>query len=184
MYQFRPRQRPDLIPGAADFSRSIRILNKSRFRATRPAGRGRATPTAEQSLQRGFAVLVNNPEDAVPLINRLAPEHLQVCTADPESLVPRLQNYGGLFLGSRSAEGFGDYGVGPNHVLPTSGAARRSAGLSVMTFLRQPTWLQMEDGSMLSSVIDDTAALAELEGLHWHARAARASVAPELTRSS
>lgn len=135
---------------------------------------GRATPTAEQSLQRGFAVLVNSPEDAVPLINRLAPEHLQICTADPESLVPRLQNYGGLFLGSRSAEVFGDYGVGPNHVLPTSGAARRSAGLSVMTFLRQPTWLQMEDGSMASPVVDDTAELAELEGLYWHARAARA----------
>lgn len=132
------------------------------------------TETAEQSLGRGFSLRVPQLRDAVEIVNRIAPEHLQLIVDNPTDLVPGLRNYGGLFIGAQTAEVFGDYGVGPNHVLPTSGAARRSAGLSVTTFLHQPTWLRMNQSDELHDVIDDTATLAELEGLKWHARAARA----------
>jgi phosphoribosyl-ATP pyrophosphohydrolase/phosphoribosyl-AMP cyclohydrolase/histidinol dehydrogenase len=74
-----------------------------------------------------------------------------------------------VFLGGRSAEVFADYGVGPNHVLPTGGGARFQSGLSVMTFLRAPTWSLLDDPG---AVVQDTALLARLEGLEAHARAA------------
>ena len=83
----------------------------------------------------------------------------------------RLSNYGALFAGANSAEVFGDYGVGPNHVLPTGGTARFSGGLSVLTFLRMRTWLRVDPPTTL---IQDTARLARLEGLEGHARAAEA----------
>ena len=70
---------------------------------------------------------------------------------------------------------FGDYGVGPNHVLPTGGTARFSAGLSVLTFLRMRTWMSSDTGPE-NGVIRDTAALARLEGLEGHARAAEMRV--------
>jgi phosphoribosyl-ATP pyrophosphohydrolase/phosphoribosyl-AMP cyclohydrolase/histidinol dehydrogenase len=73
-------------------------------------------------------------------------------------------------MGGQSAEAFADYGVGPNHVLPTGGGARYQSGLSVLTFLKTPTWSRLDDPSEL---VDDTVLLARLEGLEAHARAAR-----------
>jgi len=86
--------------------------------------------------------------------------------------MPRLKHYGALFVSGRSAEVFGDYGVGPNHVLPTGGTARAFGGLSVFTFLRVRTWLQMGDEASLGGIIQDAAELARLEGLEAHARSA------------
>ena len=80
-----------------------------------------------------------------------------------------MRAYGSLFLGSNSAEVFGDYGAGPNHVLPTGRGARFQAGLSVATFLRPATRLAIEDPSAL---VSDCAAMARCEGLEAHARAA------------
>ena len=74
-------------------------------------------------------------------------------------------------MGSASAEVFGDYGAGPNHVLPTGGTARSMGGLSVLTFLRVRTWLCLDDAAPL---LDDAARLARMEGLEGHARAAEA----------
>jgi len=68
-------------------------------------------------------------------VDALAPEHLELQLADCDAVLPRLKNYGGLFVGAGTAEVFGDYGAGPNHVLPTSGTARYTGGLSVFTFL-------------------------------------------------
>ena len=79
-----------------------------------------------------------------------------------------IANAGAVFLGPGSAEVFGDYGAGPNHCLPTGGAARFAAGLSVLAFLRARTWLEMDDGLIAS----EAAALARIEGLEAHARAA------------
>ena len=109
----------------------------------------------------------------VQVANAIAPEHLQLCTAEPERLHSRLRHYGAVFLGSRTAEVFGDYGAGPNHVLPTGGAARHSGGLSVLDFLRLRTWMK-GDGRADAELVDDTAWLARQEGLEAHARAARA----------
>ena len=129
--------------------------------------------TARTALAAGYAVLVDSVEEAADACNRLAPEHLEVLVGDLKDAASRLNHYGGLFLGSGAAEVFGDYGVGPNHVLPTGGNARFAAGLSVLTFLRMRTWISSET-ALEENVIRDTAALARLEGLEGHARAAEA----------
>jgi phosphoribosyl-ATP pyrophosphohydrolase/phosphoribosyl-AMP cyclohydrolase/histidinol dehydrogenase len=85
-------------------------------------------------------------------------------------MLSHLSSYGSVFMGGQSAEAFADYGVGPNHVLPTGGGARYQSGLSVLTFLKTPTWSRLDDPSEL---VDDTVLLARLEGLEAHARAAR-----------
>ena len=85
----------------------------------------------------------------------------------------QLKHHGASFLGEGSAEVFGDYGVGPNHVLPTGGAARYSGGLSVFNFLRIRTWLRLDDPSLVAG---DVEALAREERLTAHARAAAARV--------
>jgi len=129
--------------------------------------------TAETALAHGYAVLAESVEEAAQACNRLAPEHLEVHVEDLEDAAPRLDHFGALFLGGGAAEVFGDYGVGPNHVLPTGGNARFSAGLSILTFLRMRTWMSSEAGPD-EGVIRDTAALARLESLEGHARAAEA----------
>jgi histidinol dehydrogenase len=75
----------------------------------------------------------------------VAPEHLEVMTADAAGVAKRCQHYGGLFVGAVAAEVLGDYGCGPNHVLPTGGTARFSGGLSVFNFLRVRTWMRIDD---------------------------------------
>lgn len=126
--------------------------------------------TASRALENGFCLVVGSLPEAVSVSNRIAPEHLALHVDYPSGLVERLRSYGSLFIGSGTAEAFADYGVGPNHVLPTSGGARYQSGLSVLTFLRSPTWLALDDPGPL---VDDTMLLARLEGLEAHARAAQ-----------
>ncbi|MFT7669163.1 MAG: histidinol dehydrogenase [Planctomycetota bacterium] len=129
-------------------------------------------PTAEvarAALANGGVVVTPSLETACALSDRLAPEHLELLIAEPESWKNRLRNYGALFVGSRSAEVFGDYGSGPNHVLPTGGSARRNGGLSVLTFLRARTWLELD--SIEEEFASDVERLALCEGLHGHQRA-------------
>jgi phosphoribosyl-ATP pyrophosphohydrolase/phosphoribosyl-AMP cyclohydrolase/histidinol dehydrogenase len=126
--------------------------------------------TASVALGNGFVVVVASIAEAAALADELAPEHLALHVDDPDSLARSLRSYGSLFVGGRSAETFADYGVGPNHVLPTGGGARYQSGLSVLTFLRSPTWSRLDDPALL---VDDTMHLARLEGLEAHARAAQ-----------
>ena len=128
--------------------------------------------TARQAVAGGFCVLCEDLAAAIATCDAIAPEHLEVLTADPASVAARLKHYGGLFIGAGSAEVLGDYGVGPNHVLPTGRTARFTGGLSVLDFLRVRTWLHLEDGPALAAVARDAAALARLEGLEGHARSA------------
>ena len=133
--------------------------------------------TARDSLeQNGAAVLATSMEEAVGVANQIAPEHLELCVRDAADIQDQLTAYGSLFVGCGSAEVFGDYGAGPNHVLPTGGGSRFQAGLSVMTFLRPLTYLQIEDTSALAT---DAAHLARLEGLEAHARSAEARTTGE-----
>jgi len=127
--------------------------------------------TALPALGNGFVVLAPDIDTAIDVCDRLAPEHLEVKTRDAAAVGARLRDYGALFVGADSAEVFGDYGAGPNHVLPTGGTARTRGGLSVLTFLRVRTWLRLDDPVPL---LDDAAHLARLEGLEGHARAAEA----------
>jgi phosphoribosyl-ATP pyrophosphohydrolase/phosphoribosyl-AMP cyclohydrolase/histidinol dehydrogenase len=124
---------------------------------------------ARQALTNGFALVVGSLEEAVEAAEHVAPEHLALHVERPEELQSDLTSYGSVFMGGQSAEAFADYGVGPNHVLPTGGGARFQSGLSVLTFLKTPTWSRLDDPSTL---VDDTVLLARLEGLEAHARAA------------
>ena len=124
---------------------------------------------ARQSLaNNGAMVICDNVEQAIEICNRLAPEHLELHLADAESVAEQIHHAGCIFIGHQSAEVFADYGVGPNHTLPTAGTARFTAGLNVFTFLRIRTWLKLD--SAPQSLIDDTARLAEIEGLIGHQR--------------
>lgn len=128
--------------------------------------------TARKAMANGFSVAVAGLEAAVALCDRIAPEHLQLMVRDAGTAARRFSSYGALFIGSLSAEVFGDYGAGPNHVLPTGGTARFSGGLSVLTFLRVRTWLELGDPAGTVELARDAAALARIEGLEGHARAA------------
>jgi phosphoribosyl-ATP pyrophosphohydrolase/phosphoribosyl-AMP cyclohydrolase/histidinol dehydrogenase len=126
--------------------------------------------TASRALRNGFCLIVGSLEEASSMSSRIAPEHLALHVDDPGSLLPQLRSYGSVFVGSGTAEAFADYGVGPNHVLPTGGGARYQSGLSVLTYLRSPTWTALDDPGPL---VEDTVLLARLEGLEAHARAAQ-----------
>lgn len=148
--------------------------------------------TATTSLNRGVVVLVDSIDSeikspieycdagtrrpshslsAVEIANEIAPEHLELHCQNPQIVANQIHHAGCLFIGQESAEVFGDYGIGPNHTLPTAGTARWSAGLNVFTFLRLRTWLKIE--APPRSLIEDSVRLAELEGLIGHQRAAQ-----------
>jgi len=128
--------------------------------------------TALDALERGFAVAAGSLAEAVTLCDRLAPEHLQVVTERPDRDARHLHHYGALFLGASSAEVFADYGIGPNHTLPTGGGARYRGGLSVLDFLRVRTWMKLDSEALEPSVIQDSCEFARFEGLEAHARSA------------
>ena len=133
-------------------------------------------PTAEvarAALHNGFAVVASE-EDALLCTRELAAEHLQLHGSRASEWEESLDRFGTLFVGETVAEVFGDYGAGPNHTLPTGGTARFTGGLSVFSFLRRPTWLRLEGGPATDALARDTAALARMEGLEAHARAAEA----------
>ncbi|MBL0927232.1 MAG: histidinol dehydrogenase [Phycisphaerales bacterium] len=125
---------------------------------------------AARSLGNGFAVEVAGIEQAVAIMDRFAPEHLELMVRDAPAAAAMVRHAGAVFVGPRSAEVFGDYGAGPNHTLPTGGTARSAAGLSVLTFLRVRTYLAIDRRD--EALIADTARLARLEGLEGHARSA------------
>ena len=101
-------------------------------------------------------------------------EHLEIMTRDPRRIAHRVKHAGAVFLGLEGAEVFGDYGVGPNHILPTGGSARARGGLSVMDFLRVRTWIESDGTSSSARLAADCAVFARIEGLEGHARSAEA----------
>jgi histidinol dehydrogenase len=117
----------------------------------------------------GAIIVVHEIEDAAALVDAIAPEHLEIATADPNLLLQRVRHAGAIFLGRYTPEAMGDYIAGPNHVLPTSRTARFSSGLSVLDFLKRTTLLQCSSGS-IAALGPDAIALADAEGLDAHAR--------------
>ncbi|HEY7810415.1 MAG TPA: histidinol dehydrogenase [Allosphingosinicella sp.] len=128
---------------------------------------------AEASLREASIVLAASLEEAVEVANQYAPEHLSLAVADPEALLPLVRNAGAVFAGPLAAETFGDYLAGSSHVLPTDGAARAWSGVSVHTFLKAMT-VQSVTAEAARAIAGPAAALARLEGLEAHARAADA----------
>jgi histidinol dehydrogenase len=132
-------------------------------------------PTADvarAALAHGGVITVDTIDDGVTACDAIAPEHLQLHLSDAPAIAPRLAHYGALFIGAAAGEVLADYGIGPNHVLPTSRTARWTGGLSVLTFLRVRTWVQITDAAAAREVIEDAAWFGRAEGLEAHARAA------------
>jgi histidinol dehydrogenase len=128
---------------------------------------------AQASLAQARLIRARDANEAADIANAYAPEHLSLQVATPQSLVPRLDNAGAVFVGAWSAETFGDYICGPSHVLPTDGAARAWSGVSVASFMKSFTVQEMSDVGA-RALAPGAARLARLEGLEAHARAADA----------
>lgn len=118
----------------------------------------------------GAVLLVDSLEAGIDVINALAPEHLEVLTADPMSLLGRIENAGAIFLGPYSSEPVGDYFAGPNHILPTNGTARFSSPVNVDDFLKKSSLIYYSREALLAGG-DKIMTLARHEGLEGHARA-------------
>lgn len=117
----------------------------------------------------GAVILVPRLDDAVPLADRIAAEHLELAVADPEALLPKIRNAGAVFLGRHTPEVIGDYVGGSNHVLPTARSARFSSGLSVLDFVKRTSILKCGP-DQLRALGPAAVRLAEAEGLDGHAR--------------
>ena len=126
---------------------------------------------ARQSLKASRFILVKSLKEAVSIANQYAPEHLLIQTRSAADLAQGVTHAGSVFVGGLSAESFGDYSAGPNHVLPTGGAARFSAGVCVDDFVRYMS-VQEITAKASQSLAPITATIARLEGLEAHARAA------------
>ncbi|AUN29681.1 histidinol dehydrogenase [Niveispirillum cyanobacteriorum] len=116
----------------------------------------------------GAIILVDSLDDAVPLVDRLAPEHLELAVADPDTLAAKIRNAGAIFLGRYTPEAIGDYVAGPNHVLPTARSARFSSGLNVLDFMKRTTLVGCTPES-LAQIGPAAVSLANSEGLGAHA---------------
>lgn len=125
---------------------------------------------ARESWERHGAIVVVRSADEIPsLVNRIAPEHLELAVENAEEMSPKIRNAGAIFLGRFTPEAVGDYIAGPSHVLPTSGTARFSSGLSVMDFLKRTSLIDCTaDG--LRVIGPGALSMAEAESLDAHAR--------------
>ncbi len=127
---------------------------------------------ARRSLEDNGKIIVTDSLDkAVEAVNRIAPEHLELCVDDPFALLPRIKNAGSIFLGRSTPEALGDYFAGPNHTLPTSGTARFSSPLGVDDFMKRSSFLYY-DRAALNGCAEKIADFARREGLEGHARSA------------
>jgi len=124
---------------------------------------------ARASWERhGAIIVVARLDDAPALVDRLAPEHVELAVADPEALAKRIRHAGAIFMGRHAPEALGDYVAGPNHVLPTSQSARFSSGLGVLDFMKRTSLIGC-DAKGLAAIGPAAVALAEAEGLDAHA---------------
>jgi histidinol dehydrogenase len=127
---------------------------------------------AEKSLADfGAIFVVDDLAEACALVNELAPEHVEIMTRDAEEVAARVRHAGAIFLGEHTPEAVGDYFAGPNHVLPTGGAARFASALGVYDFVRRTSILRYSSAEM-GRTAHLIAALAQAEGLDAHARSA------------
>ncbi len=116
----------------------------------------------------GAIIVVRKLDDAAALVDRVAPEHLELAVEDPQRLAGMVRHAGAIFLGRHTPEAIGDYIAGPNHVLPTSRTARFASGLSVLDFMKRTSLISC-DATSLAAISPAAEALAHLEGLDAHA---------------
>jgi histidinol dehydrogenase len=152
-----------LIADDAAFADAVERAVESRL-GTLPRG-----GIARESWRRhGAVIVVGRLADAAPLVDRLAPEHLELAVAEPDALAARIRHAGAIFLGRFTPEAVGDYVAGPSHVLPTSRSARFSSGLGVLDFLKRTSLIGC-DAAALAALGPAAVTLAGEEGLGTHA---------------
>ena len=127
----------------------------------------------EKSLKNyGLIVIAKDMQQACALGNIIAPEHMEICTKEPFSLLPKIKNAGAIFLGEYTPEPLGDYMAGPNHVLPTGGTARFFSPLSIDDFIKKSSILSFSKEALLE-LAEDIVTFAQAEGLTAHANAVK-----------
>lgn len=163
----------DRLASAILLTTSMELARQVDSEIVRQTGYLSRSEIMEESLKNFGAVIVcPSLERCVELANEVAPEHLEVCTADPRALLPQIKNAGAVFLGAWAPEPLGDYLAGPDHVLPTSGTARFFSPLSVDSFIKTMSVLEFDRAS-LEPIHDEVIAFAEAEHLTAHANSIR-----------
>ena len=132
----------------------------------------RKTIIAKALKERGALIHTKDITEAIKISNQIAPEHLELCVKDPESMLDGIKHAGAIFMGKNTCEAIGDYCAGPNHVLPTSGTARFSSPLGVYDFQKKSSLIMMSDKGA-NTLGEIAATLADGEGLQAHAQSAR-----------
>ena len=128
---------------------------------------------AEVSIkERGAIIVTRTMEEAVDLMNQIAPEHLEVVTSHPFDLLPRIRHAGAIFMGAYTPEPIGDYIAGPNHTLPTGGTAKFYSPLGVENFLKRSSIISMSQQG-INEIGEACALLAHTEGLSAHEASVR-----------
>jgi histidinol dehydrogenase len=152
-----------LITDSAEFADRVSAAVDARL-TTLP----RAKIAAQSWHDQGAVIVVGSLDDAVEMVDRIAPEHLELAVDNPEALAGKISHAGAIFLGRYTPEAIGDYVAGPNHVLPTSRSARFSSGLGVPDFMKRTTMVAC-DRESLGRIGPAAVALAKAEGLDAHA---------------
>lgn len=160
-----------LVTDDAEFGRAVAAAVTRRLETL-----ARRAIAAESWETFGAVIVVRDWDEAIGIVDRVAPEHLQVCTADAEGLAARVRNAGAIFIGALTAEVIGDYVGGPNHVLPTARSARFSSGLSVLDFMKRTTLARMTPQA-LAAIGPAAVRLAQSEGLEAHGLSVAARLA-------
>lgn len=154
----------------------IELAKKTQLCVTQQLEKLPKRDIAAKALENhGAVVLVSDMCEAVALANRVAPEHLELCVADPDALLPAIRNAGAVFMGHYTPEPIGDYYAGPNHVLPTSGTARFFSALGVDQYTKRMSVVRYTETALMADA-QDIITLAETEGLNAHANAIKVRI--------
>ncbi len=157
-----------LVTDDADFGRSVVAAVDTRLETLE-----RRAIASKSWEDYGAVIVVSDLDDAISISDRIAPEHLEICTADSEGVAQKIRHAGAIFIGAWTPEAIGDYVGGPNHVLPTSRSARFSSGLSVLDFMKRTTLAKMTP-SALAKIGPSAEVLAKSESLEAHGLSVRA----------
>ncbi len=153
-----------LMTDSADFAQAVREAVEKQL------GQLPRVDIARGSWEQfGAVIVLKSLDEAPPLIDRVAPEHLEIATQDPDALMNNVRNAGAIFLGRYTPEAIGDYVAGSNHVLPTARSARFSSGLGVLDFMKRTSVLRLGPDA-LAELAPSAITLAKVEGLEAHAR--------------
>ena len=163
----------DELASAVLITTSMELAKKVREEVTKQTAVLERKAIIEKSLDNYGAIIVaENMDTACELCNTIAPEHMEVCTAEPFNMLPKIKNAGAIFLGHYTPEPLGDYMAGPNHVLPTGGTARFFSPLSIDDYIKKSSIISFSQDA-LSNLGEDVIKFANAEGLTAHANSIR-----------